>query len=295
MFFGNAWLPPGTCWQRDDGRWPGWFVGLESGVRPNKGTPKRGVESWQVAGIANWRETACDEHRKVKSCCSSVMKNFKSFEDVQTIGYWEILPRLCQIRFWADLGFSRIQVCWKLENYHPDKRMFAMVPLQELERQVQDRLQMAGCSADLSWSQILHFSTLCGTKTKLSTDGILGLQVESKECCDVKQKSFGKKHLAIKWKWSHYRTRMCEWSRHGRVLEFQTVKTEYRWRMWYYTRLSYWFAIFSYTPYFLADCSRQAQLGRLWSLIFTSCLKFREATTAKSQRDGCNDLLNRVP
>ena len=149
-------------------------------------------------------------------------------------------------------------------------------------------------SADLSWSQILHFSTLCGTKTKLSTDGILGLQVESKECCDVKQKWFGKKHLAIKWKWSHYRTRIREWSRHGRVLEFQTVKTEYRWRIWYYTRLSYWFAIFSYTPYFLADCSRQAQLGRLWSLILTNWLKFREAT-AKSQRDDCNDLLNRVP
>ena len=72
------------------------------------------------------------------------------------------MPDWSKMRFSADLGlippmnvgkrpqFSSIQVCGKLENYHPDKRIFATVPPQELERQVQDRLQMAGCSADLS-------------------------------------------------------------------------------------------------------------------------------------------------
>ena len=59
-------------------------------------------------------------------------------------------------------------------------------------------------SADLKFYTLALYVEL---RTKLSTDGILGLQVESKECCDVKQKWFGKKHLAIKWKWSHYRTR----------------------------------------------------------------------------------------
>ena len=112
-----------------------------------KGTPKRG---------------ACDEHLKVKSCWA---------EDILPARWWwktrnrslmmfrlsllgnssQVVPDWSKTRLSADLGFSSIQVCWKLENYHPDKRMFAMVPLQELERQVQDRLQMAGCSADLKF------------------------------------------------------------------------------------------------------------------------------------------------
>ncbi len=42
-----------------------------------------------------------------------------------------------------------------------------------------------------------------------------------------------KKYLAIKWKWNYSRTKSCEWSRHGRFLECETVKVDYRWRILY--------------------------------------------------------------